>query len=421
MAVNLELISEKIYNLLIGNGYEVTTFNEDGEIAIDPSTATRFVVNEPNMLVRLDKAIETISFAVNEKASVDDLRGNLKELANDFLMNFDYRIFGKQLKPKSEQIDVAKNTTESKMADITEGFGPMTGSAKTSYQPLDNVKLVVRHKKHVDEEIRGARSRNISSLFIQRGDERFKLPETNHKAARAMMRHVKNGGEVFDSIGNAINEMAKQQSSLREFVRYVRKAKLVNETNEEYVSLAIENIEHISRTFQKLSGVKTYASAVEEVDKFSNVEVLQDDLDLESKFTETHFDDRVANVIDTIKSAMSRKSAFEHAIDEAVKLETFANLKNLLSEGEGLEFASPGAKLGHQVSQMSSIANDNRLGAYLSGISKKLHSGGNLSQHEYTTVKSCLLGAHGMNNNNNSVAEDVERNYEKFIESFVIL
>ena len=90
MAVNLELISEKIYNLLIGNGYDVTTFNEDGEIAIDPSTATRFVVNEPNMLVRLDKAIETISFAVNEKASVDDLRGNLKELANDFLMNFDY-------------------------------------------------------------------------------------------------------------------------------------------------------------------------------------------------------------------------------------------------------------------------------------------------------------------------------------------
>ena len=242
MAVNLELISEKIYNLLIGNGYDVTTFNEDGEIAIDPSTATRFVVNEPNMLVRLDKAIETISFAVNEKASVDDLRGNLKELANDFLMNFDYRIFGKQLKPKSEQIDVAKNTTESKMADITEGFGPMTGSAKTSYQPLDNVKLVIRHKKHVDEEIRGARSRNISSLFIQRGDERFKLPETNLKAARAMMRHVKNGGEVFDSIGNAINEMAKQQSSLREFVRYVRKAKLVNENNEEYVTLALSLI-----------------------------------------------------------------------------------------------------------------------------------------------------------------------------------
>ena len=210
------------------------------------------------------------------------------------------------------------------MADITEGFGPMTGSAKTSYQPLDNVKLVVRHKKHVDEEIRGARSRNISSLFIQRGDERFKLPETNLKAARAMMRHVKNGGEVFDSIGNAINEMAKQQSSLREFVRYVRKAKLVNETNEEYVSLAIENIEHISRTFQKLSGVKTYASAVEEVDKFSNVEVLQDDLDLESKFTETHFDDRVANVIDTIKVLC------QESLHLNMQLTKQSNLKHLL-------------------------------------------------------------------------------------------
>ena len=421
MAVNLELISEKIYNLLIGNGFDVTTFDESGEIAIDPSTATRFVVNKPNILVRLDKGIETISLAVNEKATVDDLRGNLKELANDFLMNFDYRIFGKQLQPKSEQIDVAKNTSESIMADITEGFGPITGSAKTSYQPLDNVKLILKHKKGVSEEVRGARSRNISSIYIQRGEERFKLPETNLKAARAMARHVRNGGEVFDSIGSSINEMASQQKHLREFVRYVKKANLVNETNEEYVTLAIENIEHISNTFKKLAGVKTYANTVEEISNIGKLEMLHDDIDLESKFTETHFDNRVANVIDTIKSAMSRKSAFESAIDEAIKRENFKGLKSLVSEADGLDFANATAKLGYQVGQMSSVANDSRLGAYLSGISKKLNSGGGLSQHEYTTVKSCLLGAHGMNNNNNRVVEDVEREYEQFIDSFVIL
>ena len=156
------------------------TFDESGD-SIDPTT--RFV-KQTNILVRLDKGIETISLAVNEKATVDDLRGNLKELANDFLMNFDYRIFGKQLQPKSEQIDVAKNTSESIMADITEGFGPITGSAKTSYQPLDNVKLILKHKKGVSEEVRGARSRNIHIIYNEvRKDlnyrNKFKSPESN--------------------------------------------------------------------------------------------------------------------------------------------------------------------------------------------------------------------------------------------------
>ena len=58
---------------------------------------------------------------------------------------------------------------------------------------------------------------------------------------------------------------------------------------------------------------------------------------------------------------------------------------------------------------------------HIRGISKKLNPEVALPQHEYTTVKSCLLGAHGMNNNNNRVVEDVEREYEQFIDSFVIL
>ena len=44
-------------------------------------------------------------------------------------------------------------------------LGPVQGSLKTSYQPLDNVKLIVKHSKPENEEIRGARSRNISKIF----------------------------------------------------------------------------------------------------------------------------------------------------------------------------------------------------------------------------------------------------------------
>ena len=176
-----------------------------------------------------------------------------------------------------------KVAMQSKPAEsIGEGFSAMSGSSKTSYQGLDSVKLIVRHKKEVNEETRGARSRNIHSIFIQRGDERFKMAENNLKAARAMARHVKNGGEPFDNIGHTINEMATEQRKLREFVRYVKRAKLVNEENESYVNIAMENINYITTAFTKLAGVRSYATAVEDVSDRRNTEVLEDDIDLES-------------------------------------------------------------------------------------------------------------------------------------------
>jgi len=337
-------------------------------------------------------------------------------------LNDEEKANGRKADPTNIMMKVSAHLGESAQWEkIEEGFSPMSGSTKTSYQGLDNVKLVIRHKKEVNEEIRGSRSRNISSIFVQRGDERFKMAENNLKAARAMARHVKNGGEPFDAVGSAINEMAVEQRKLREFIRYVKKSGLVNEDNESFVNLAVENINYITSAFTKLAGVKSYATAVEDVTDRRNTEVLQDDIDLESKFTETHFDDKVANVVDFVKSAMSRKTAYESYIDKAVSNESFAQLKNMLSEDDGMEFATPHAKLGYQVSQMSNSVNDPRLGNYLTGISKKLYSGDRMSQHEYTTIKSCLLGAHGTQSAPTSVAESVEDQYEKFIEQFDIL
>ena len=422
MAVNHSAVAEKVLNLLKGYGLVVKSFDTEGNLQIDPQEATRFVVADPNMLIRIDQSSDTLMYATGsniDEQTDDQLRGMLKDLANDYLMSFDYRKFNKTIKAKAEKIDIAQKS-EKDMADVMEGFGTMTGSTKTSYQPLDTVKIVVRHKKPVNEEVRGARSRNIHSIYIQRGEERFKMSENNLAAARAMARHMYNGGEMHDQTGTAITEMAGELNKLREFVRYVQSNSLVNEDNQEYVTLAFENIEHIKNTFKKLSGVKSYASAVNEVEKRSNIEMLEDDIDLEAKFTETHFDQRVEAVRDVIRSAMSRKSAFESSIDRAVQAESFNNLAEMLSENDGIEFASPRAKLGYQVSQLGSSVQNPQLGAYLSGISKKLQAGSHINQHEYTTIKSCLLGAH-KTQPEVAVAESFEAKYEQFLEQFDIL
>ena len=43
----------------------------------------------------------------------------LKELSKDYLLNFDYNVFGKRLKPKGELQDAEKNS-EKDMADVME-------------------------------------------------------------------------------------------------------------------------------------------------------------------------------------------------------------------------------------------------------------------------------------------------------------
>jgi len=421
MSVNISSIAEKTFNILKGFGYGIDSYDLQGKQVVDPSEATRFVISEPNILVRLDPTTETLVLNTSEDLADHKLRSMLKNLSHDSLMNFDFKIFNKTIKAKGESADIARQA-EKDMAEVMEGFGSLEGSSKTSYQTLENIKIVVKHRKPVNEEVRGSRSRQIHSIFIQRGDERFKLPENNLQMARAMARHVQKGGEVFDEVGTKIVEMATDLKKLREFVRYVQSAKIVNEDNEEYVTLAKENINQIKNSFSKLSGTKTYESAKESLAQLESVEILEDDLDLESKFTVKHFDRRVADVMSTLQNASIRKQAFEGYITKAIANETFEGLKNALIENDMIDFATPQAKLGHQVNQLSYTSKDPQLSTYLQGISKKITSGGQLNQFEYGAIKSCLLSANQVRSQHTeSKGNDLGTDYEKFLEQFDIL
>jgi hypothetical protein len=394
MATNMHHVAEQIFNLLKGYGYLVKSYDKDGKLVVNPQEATRFLVDDPNILVRLDQSKMMISLATSEDLTDHPLRKNLKNLTFDAgpSFSFDYRVFGKKIKAKGEKLDIAKNS-EKDMADVMEGTAKMTGTARTSYQPLDNVKIIVKHRAPVNEQSKGARSRNIHSIYIKRGSDRFKMQENSLSAARAMARHLNNGGEIDDSVGARITEMSSEYVKLQQFVKYVQKSNLINEQNQQYVTTAMENIHHIRDMFKKLSMVGAYASAAESLQQFNDAEILVDDVDLQSQFIEQHFDARVTNAVDSIKRAMSRQRAYEQAIETAIQQETFENLKNLLQENDVLDFATPHAKLGHQVAQMGQSAQDPRLSTCLADISKKLYAGGSMNQFEYTTVKSCLLSA----------------------------
>ena len=314
-------------------------------------------------------------------------------------------------------IDMIKK--EDKNESINEAtLGSSYGSLKTSYQPLDNVKLVVKHTKPVNEEIRGSRSRNISKIFIQANEERFLFPSKNLQGARAMARHIYNGGVMHDSIGESIVQMCKDFGTLKEFIRYVNKKGLINEDNQEYVTLARQQMDNIRTAFKRVAGVKTYSKAIESITDESNIDIVTE-VNLEDHFTETHFDDKVGNAHETLLKLVNRKNAFEQYIMNAIENENFANAKELIQE-EPIEFENAHQRLGYQVGQLSSCVKDSKLANYLGGIGHKLSTGGQLDAMEYRAVKASLLSAQRPQQpvmaTEMSLAESIK--YQKFIESF---
>jgi hypothetical protein len=213
--------------------------------------------------------------------------------------------------------------------------------------------------------------------------------------------------------------MCSDLNRLKEFVRYVSAKGLINEDNTDYVDMAKAHVSTIKETLKRLAGVKTYSIVAEQLSDYNAVEV--GDIDLQSHFTETHIDDKVLNVHDTLKELVGRKNAFESYIMNAIENESFANVKQMISEDDGITFDNPRAKLGYQVSQLSSGAKDAKLAHYLQNIGSKLSGGGTLDPMEYRAVKASLLSARQPSF---AVAEEKEyfvesANYQKFIESFV--
>ena len=135
------------------------------------------------------------------------------------------------------------------------------------------------------------------------------------------------------------------------------------------------------------------------------------------RFTESHLDDKVINVISTLENLRSRRTQFEESIMTAIESETFAGIKDLLKEDDVVDFASPEARLGYQVSQMGYSATDNTLSNYLQNIGNKISNGGNLNPFEYRAVKASLLSAG--QKDSNATPTDAGEQYESFLSQFV--
>ena len=400
---NKDDLGNNIFDFLKGKGVPISISDANDEDTLDPEKGVRFYSNDPNIMVTIDKENNELKLSKSkhvEDERMDSIHKGVQKLAQNHMFSFDYKIFGKNIKPKHSSYKAKVNKMKQEQEAVTEAsLGKMYGSAKTSYQPLEAVKIVVRHGKPVNEEIRGARSRQISKLFIQRGDERFALPHKSLAGARAMARHVHNGGEVHDTVGSAINEMVSNIDSLSKFARYVENKNLVNEENDSLVILAKESVQNLRQSLKKLSGAKSYAKAVETIDFTNSLEITNEESDLTDLFVEKHIDNNVLNAFPTINKLLSVQQKMDEYISD--KIENI-NIQMPIAE-EGIEYPNKNSEIAHKLTQISEYIDDKVVKNFVENCSTKILKGSKLDEHSLMNIKKLIART-----NNESITKDTD-------------
>ena len=182
----------------------------------------------------------------------------LKEMrffAKKHMMGFDTRDIAKSNLDKRDYKYLSNNTVQE---------SAMYGTSKSSYEELDKTRLIIRHKKEINAEQTGARTRHINSLFIENSDgERYKYPYAHLAGARAMARHVANGGLPHDDFGKHIIETSSNIAKLTAFKRYVGKKDFMNTTSNDIIEGSNIELDNLRNHIKKLQGQQYYLDTKE--------------------------------------------------------------------------------------------------------------------------------------------------------------
>ena len=250
----------------------------------------------------------------------------LKDFAVEHQMRFDVRDITKNNLTKQDYENLADtnktvNTDEmsEELARITKLAGVekapvaegLTGTSKSSFENLNKTKLIIRHKGKVDETVPGARSRQIQSLYIENEDgERFKYPMTHLAGARAMQRHVSNGGRPHDEFGQHIVSTSEDIAKLNSFSRYVTNKDQLNDNAGDIIEQTKLKLENLRGYMKNIAKQSHYEAASKDF-KTADEQVLDDETvnKMREKFTMTNLDSRVEDALPIINRIMSELEA----------------------------------------------------------------------------------------------------------------
>ena len=232
-----------------------------------------------------------------------------RDITKDNLDKRDYAFLSQHSAPKSDNDTIVKPVGETIMSESN-----LYGTKTQSFQKLLDTRLIIKHSKKLADDFEqkpGDRSRNISALFVENQDgERFKYPFIHLAGARAMQRHVANGGLPYDAIGESIIKMSEEIAQLKSFTNYCVRNDLMNSDTNSIVERSKAQLDGLRERVARLSKQAHYENYVTEFQAPEAVEVPDDVMEeYKEKFTVKNFKEDIANAFPIIYRLMKEEES----------------------------------------------------------------------------------------------------------------
>jgi hypothetical protein len=232
-----------------------------------------------------------------------------RDIAKDNLDKRDYAFLSQHSTPQSDNDTITKPVGEAVMNESN-----LYGTKTQSFQKLMDTRLIIKHSKKLADDFEqkpGDRSRNISALFVENQDgERFKYPFIHLAGARAMQRHVANGGLPYDAIGESIIKMSEEIAQLKSFTNYCVRNDLMNSDTNNIVERSKAQLDGLRERVARLSKQAHYENYVTEFQAPEAMEVPDDVMEeYKEKFTVKNFKEDLTSVFPVLYRLMKEEES----------------------------------------------------------------------------------------------------------------
>lgn len=284
---DLATISSDLFNKIRSRFSDIKIGDDQGALTTDPAVARFFDVNykvEGKELGRVNIKIDEKAITVIYNDSMTDGQAesvketwfaflkDIRQFARKNLLTFDTRDITKSNLEKRDYKYLAQETGEPKMSE-----SKLFGTSKTSYQDMGEARLIVKHSQPVNYNVPAGRTQHIESIYIESSNgERFRYPHKHLNGARAMARHIANGGTAYDTIGSHISGLSEELSKLRQFKNYTQRSGVMAEALSDVSGCVLERIDVIKTEIANLQKQNYYESFKEGFQPTESMEVPED-------------------------------------------------------------------------------------------------------------------------------------------------
>jgi len=270
---NLNTIAEDLFNKIRGRFPSVTIGTLEGKVTDEPALARfydfDFKANGKSIgriSASLDEDRLSVMFTNN---FVEDQADSIRESWYDFLREL--RTFAKKRLLQFDTRNITKSNLDrrdyqflSQNRKNTMSESQLWGTSRVSYQNIGSARLNIRHRSSVNQEQAAARTRNIDRIFIESPEgERFRYPYRHLAGARAMARHVAEGGTPFDDFGRHVIGLSEELNNLKKFKTYVNRSAVMAEGLSQYMDVIEGRAKDVKRELQNIQKSNGYADIIE--------------------------------------------------------------------------------------------------------------------------------------------------------------